>query len=68
MNRIQSILVFFLWHFWMSGCCWSLLFKFNVMNNASKLEILLFATSLISAITLIAYREASKFYEDRCIL
>lgn len=68
MNRIQSILVFLLWHIWLSGCCWSVLFEFNVMSRASRLEILLFATSLISAITLIAYREATKFYEGRCIL
>jgi len=68
MNKIHSCLVFLLWHIIMSGCCWSLLFKFNAMSKASRLEILIFATSLISMITLIAYREAAKFYESRCIL
>lgn len=67
-NRLQAALVFVLWHMWMSGCCWSLLFEFNVMSGGSRLEIAIFSTSLITVITLIAYREAAKFYEGRCIL
>lgn len=68
MNKLQACLVFFLWHLWMSGCGWSVVFFFNAMNRSSNIEIVVFSTIVNIAITLIAYRESSQFYASRCIL